>query len=189
MLRKAYVGLGSNVGNRLGNIVAALLELARGARPVGVSSIYETAPVGFEDQGPFLNAACALATAMSPRELLEWLKRLEVELGRTASPRWGPRKIDLDVLAIGEVVVSEADLKIPHERLGERLFACEPLAEIAPDFEPPGLGATVRELRDRLRGVQEARLWMKSDDLLERLGGWPGRVERNHCPVKGEGRP
>ena len=107
-----------------------------------MSSFRETDPVGYEDQPRFLNAAVALETELSPRELLDRLLAVERELGRTRDgPRYGPRTIDLDLLLYGEAVVDEPGLRVPHPRLAERRFALEPLAELDPGLTIPGAGA------------------------------------------------
>jgi 2-amino-4-hydroxy-6-hydroxymethyldihydropteridine diphosphokinase len=141
--KSAYVGLGSNLGDREGTIRAALERLgeADGVRVVKVSSVRETDPVGFLDQPPFLNAAVELETTLSPQDLLTALLEVERELGRTRDgPRFGPRTIDLDLLVYGDAVVDEPGLTVPHPRLHERRFALEPLAELAPGLVVPGRG-------------------------------------------------
>jgi 2-amino-4-hydroxy-6-hydroxymethyldihydropteridine diphosphokinase len=102
---------------------------------VGASSFYKTKPWGVRDQPDFVNAAVALETNLTPRDLLTELRKIETELGREPSARWGPRAIDLDILTYGDVAVSEPDLVIPHPRLYERGFALIPLSEIDPSFE------------------------------------------------------
>jgi 2-amino-4-hydroxy-6-hydroxymethyldihydropteridine diphosphokinase len=150
---RAYVGLGSNLGDRAATIAAAVATLR--AEPeisvVGVSSLRETEPVGpVRDQPSFLNGAVALDTLLEPRQLLELLLRIELELGRTREgPRGGPRTIDLDLLLYDDLVSNEAGLTLPHPRLHERRFALEPLAELDQGLEVPGKG-TVEALLARL---------------------------------------
>ena len=142
-MARAYVGLGANLGRRAANLESALALLRRepGLEVVAVSSFRETDPVGFVDQPPFLNAAAAVETDLSPRELLERLLAVERTLGRTREgPRFGPRTIDLDLLLYGDAVVSEPGLDVPHPRLPERRFALEPLAELDPGLVVPGRG-------------------------------------------------
>lgn len=140
----AFIGLGSNLGDREASLRRALAALA--AEPdvelVAVSAFRETDPVGYADQPRFLNAAAEIETTLSPRELLERLLAIERSLGRTREgPRFGPRTIDLDLLVHGDEVVDEPGLAVPHARLHERRFALEPLAELAPGLVVPGRGS------------------------------------------------
>jgi len=145
--RAVYLGLGSNLGNREGNLRMALRLLEPLCRVEAVSSLYETAPVGVEDQPPFYNAVCRVTTGLEPEALLRFLQRVEFEVGRRpGGPRWGPRPIDLDILFYGDRVVESADLVVPHPQLAERPFVLVPLAEIAPELRHPALEKTVREL-------------------------------------------
>jgi 2-amino-4-hydroxy-6-hydroxymethyldihydropteridine diphosphokinase len=140
----AYVGLGANLGEREEAIAKALRRLDQDDRTVVLRSTVptETEPVGYEDQPRFLNAAAGLATARSPRELLELLLQTERELGRVRGegPRYGPRAIDLDLLLYGNETIDEPGLEVPHPRLHERRFALEPLAELDADLVVPGRG-------------------------------------------------
>jgi 2-amino-4-hydroxy-6-hydroxymethyldihydropteridine diphosphokinase len=149
---RAFVGLGANLGRREDSLRRAveLLGAEDGVEVVALSRFRETDPVGVEDQPRFLNAAVLLETTLLPRELLDALLRIERELGRVRDgTRWGPRVIDLDLLAYGTEVVDEPGLRVPHPRLHQRRFALEPLAELDPDLEIPGRGR-VSELLDRL---------------------------------------
>jgi 2-amino-4-hydroxy-6-hydroxymethyldihydropteridine diphosphokinase len=138
----AYVGIGSNLGERLATIRDALALLA--ADPEleveAVSTIRETDPVGVVDQPLFLNAAVRLTTGLAPRLLLERLLAVEQQLGRVRTERYGPRTIDLDLLLYGDEIVDEPGLRVPHPRLAERRFVLEPLAELDPGLVVPGLG-------------------------------------------------
>ena len=148
-----YLGLGSNLGDRRGNLEKALAALNRhpAIRVLAVSSFVETAPVGGPPgQGTYLNGAARIETTRGPAALLEELKRLERSAGRREGPRWGPRDIDLDILLYDDTVLETPDLVIPHPHLGERRFVLEPLAEIAPDIRDPITNLTVRELLARL---------------------------------------
>jgi len=140
----AYIGLGSNLGDRAGTIRAALAELAAapGVRVVAVSGLIETDPVGYLDQPRFLNGAAALETDLPPRELLDLLLAVEARLGRdrSAVPAQGPRTIDLDLLIYENLELDEPGLRIPHPRLHERAFVLGPLAELAPALEVPRRG-------------------------------------------------
>ncbi len=140
----AYVGIGSNLADPERQIEAALtlLEAEDGIELVAVSTLRETAPVGYLDQPDFLNGAAALETSLPPQELLERLLAIEQRLGRVRDegPRFGPRTIDLDLLLYGGETIDEPGLTVPHPRLAERRFALEPLAELDPALEIPGHG-------------------------------------------------
>jgi len=140
----AFVGIGSNLGEPERQIAAALEELAAedGIELVAASTLRETEPVGYLDQPSFLNGAAQLETALPPRELLERLLEIESRLGRVRGegPRFGPRTIDLDLLLYGDETIDEPGLTVPHPRLWERRFVLEPLAELAPGLDIPGLG-------------------------------------------------
>jgi 2-amino-4-hydroxy-6-hydroxymethyldihydropteridine diphosphokinase len=133
-LTRAYVGLGANLGDREATIRRAveLLGAEPGIEVVAVSTLRETEPVGYTDQPPFLNGAAALDTDLPPRALLDRLLAVEQALGRVrdAGPRFGPRRIDLDLLLYGAEIVDEPGLTVPHPRLAERRFALEPLCEL-----------------------------------------------------------
>ncbi len=139
------MGIGSNIGEPERQIADALdlLRAEDEIEVVAVSSLRETEPVGYRDQPNFLNGAAALETELSPRELLGRLLAIEQRLGRErgTGPRFGPRKIDLDLLLYGDETVDEPGLTIPHPRLAERRFALEPLAELDPSLEIPGHGS------------------------------------------------
>lgn len=130
---QAFVGLGSNVGERLENLRRAVAELRSEVDVVRVSSVYDTDPVG-PPQADFLNAVVEIRTALGARELLALLKAIEARLGRSEGERWGPREIDLDLLLYGDAEVDEPDLRIPHPQMWERAFVLVPLAEIAPEL-------------------------------------------------------
>ncbi|MGH2731339.1 MAG: 2-amino-4-hydroxy-6-hydroxymethyldihydropteridine diphosphokinase [Actinomycetota bacterium] len=133
----AFIGLGSNLGDRMRYLELALGALeARGLNVVAVSSVYETEPIG-PLQPDFLNAACRVETELSPEDLLGTLKSIEAALGRTPRQRWGPREIDLDLLLYGDEVIDRPGLSVPHPELTHRPFVLTPLAEIAPGLELP----------------------------------------------------
>ena len=147
-MARAYVGLGANLGDRAATLTRAIDLLADrpGIDVVGVSSFRETDPVGYLDQPRFLNAAVAVETSLAPAALLATLLEVERELGRVREgPRYGPRTVDLDLLLMGDLVLHEPGLEIPHPRLHERVFALEPLAELDPELVVPGRGP-VRQL-------------------------------------------
>lgn len=132
----ARIGLGSNLGDAATNVTRALEALATLGIVTARSQLYASQAWGEREQPDFVNAAALLETQLEPRALLEALKALEANLGREASYRWGPRLIDLDILAYDDVQVDEPGLSVPHERLFERAFALAPLAEIDPSFAP-----------------------------------------------------
>ena len=132
----ARIGLGANLGDPIETIRTAIAALSRCGTVVQASSFYRTKAWGVTDQPDFVNAAIALETDLTPRELLVDLKGIEAELGREPGARWGPRIIDLDILTYDDAVMNEPELTIPHPHLHERAFALVPLAEIDPSFEP-----------------------------------------------------
>jgi 2-amino-4-hydroxy-6-hydroxymethyldihydropteridine diphosphokinase len=150
---RAYVGLGANLGDRSAMLRTAVEKLRRepGIAVIAVSTVRETEPVGLLGQPRFLNAAVAVDTELSARELLDRLLGIERRLGRTREgPRFGPRTIDLDLLLYGAERLQEPDLEVPHPRLHERLFALEPLFELDPGLKVPGRGA----VSDLIAGIQ-----------------------------------
>lgn len=148
----AYIGLGSNLGDREANLRRALELTASlpGTKVLRVSSIYRTQPLGKADQPEFLNMAAEVETGLEPRELMVSLHDIEKELGRMRGERWGPRTIDLDILFYGDRVLRGSDLEIPHPRAHQRAFVLVPLAELAPDLADPVSGMTVREMQEGL---------------------------------------
>lgn len=135
-----YLGLGSNLGDRLAHLRAALRALAATVSVERVSSVYDTAPQHVADQPRFLNLVCAGHTALDPLALLREAKRIEAAIGRVAGPRFGPRVIDIDLLLYDTLVLDTLELTLPHPRLAERAFVLLPLAEIAPRQAHPALG-------------------------------------------------
>lgn len=165
-MTRAAIGLGSNLGNSGQTLAHAVRRLGEFGRVAAVSSLYRTEPWGVEDQPPFLNAAAIIETAVAPHQLLAALKRLEIELGREPSYRWGPRAIDLDILYYGSESVDEPELQIPHPRLTERAFALEPLAEIDHRYRK-ALEALPLEERRKVKPLREGE-WvaLMSDEQL-----------------------
>ncbi len=151
-MERVFLGIGSNIGDRAANItrVRRLLEETAGVRVVAMSSLIETRPVGYEDQRDFINAVAEIRTSRGPRELFEEIKRIEREMGRTATFRYGPRVIDIDILLFGDRVVDDPDLTIPHPRMHKRRFVLDPLAEIAPEVVHPVLREKIIDILDRL---------------------------------------
>ncbi|MEX0849900.1 MAG: 2-amino-4-hydroxy-6-hydroxymethyldihydropteridine diphosphokinase [Gaiellaceae bacterium] len=149
---RAYIGLGANLGPREVTLLRAadLLAADPGIEVLEISQLRETEPVGDVEQPSFLNGAVAVETTLSPRELVNVLLRVERELGRVRDgERWGPRTIDLDLLLYGDEIVDEEGLRVPHPRLHERRFALEPLVDLEPELEIPGLG----RVSDSLTGL------------------------------------
>lgn len=141
-----YLALGTNLGDRLANLHAAIESFPSSIVHRQSSRIYETPPWGYTDQPAFLNMAVQAETHLEPLALLAHLKNLEARLGREKSFRWGPRLIDIDILFYDELIFESKTLTIPHPRLHERAFVLVPLAGIAPDFMHPVLKKTVSEL-------------------------------------------
>jgi 2-amino-4-hydroxy-6-hydroxymethyldihydropteridine diphosphokinase len=162
---KAYVGLGSNLGDREAAIRAALDALA--AIPettlTRASSLYDTEPAGEPDQPDFLNAVAELDTDLTPQQLLWNLMLIEKRLGRVRTTRWGPRTIDLDLLLAGDHVVDEPELKLPHPELTRRSFVLVPLVELDPLLRHPLTGETLLHHLSRLATrpphKRDTRLW------------------------------
>jgi 2-amino-4-hydroxy-6-hydroxymethyldihydropteridine diphosphokinase len=135
---RAFVGLGSNLGDRRAYLAQAVAALREGGEVVAVSPLYETEPVGGPDgQEPYLNLVVELRTADDAHRLLARCRQLEEAAGRVRAVRHGPRTLDADVLLVGEEVVAEADLQVPHPRMWERRFVLAPLADLAPDLVSP----------------------------------------------------
>lgn len=136
----ADIALGSNLGDRLGHLRAALHGLvAGGCRVVAVSRVYETAPVGGPEQGPYLNAVVRVVTDADPVELLALARRLEDASGRVRDVRWGARTLDVDLLRCDDVVSEDPELILPHPRMAERAFVLVPLADVDPGVDLTGV--------------------------------------------------
>lgn len=150
----ALVGLGSNLGDREALLTLALARLAAlpQTRLVAASSLHDTAPVGGPPQPRYLNAAARLHTRLAPHALLEALVAIEAEAGRERRVRWGPRTLDLDLLAYDGLVLRSPALELPHPRLHERAFVLAPLVEVAPEWVHPRLLCSARELLGAVGG-------------------------------------
>jgi 2-amino-4-hydroxy-6-hydroxymethyldihydropteridine diphosphokinase len=152
------LGLGSNIGDKAGNIRTALARLADGICTItAVSSLYRTAPWGFAAQEDFANACALASTQLTPEALLGEIKRIEADMGRQKTVRWGPRLIDIDILFYGDAPIVTDDLNLPHKELFNRAFVLVPLAEIAPNLRIAG------------RSVTEAILRLDKSDIAK----WP----------------
>jgi 2-amino-4-hydroxy-6-hydroxymethyldihydropteridine diphosphokinase len=161
MKKNAYVGLGSNMGDKEGNIRAALNMLAEisGVNISGVAPLYKTAPVGMEQQDWFLNTVAEISTGLDPMGLLHELQGIENRLGRTRTVHWGPRVIDLDLLLYGNDNIDIPGLKVPHPMLGERAFVLVPLSRLNSDLVLPGWGR-VAELAAEMSEKQQISLYL-----------------------------
>lgn len=159
-MTRVYIGMGANLGDRLATLRTAIAALQSSGEIVAVSSLYETAPVGYLDQPAFLNTVVALETDETPETLLARLQEIEQAAGRVRSFPNAPRTLDLDLLLYDEQISDAPELTLPHPRLHERAFVLVPLAEIAPELRhsrlPPHIGSTMRELRDALGDVSAA---------------------------------
>jgi 2-amino-4-hydroxy-6-hydroxymethyldihydropteridine diphosphokinase len=156
MSHLVYLALGTNLGDRLANLRAAIQALSPTLQPLAASRVYETPPWGYVDQPAFLNQVIQAQTELAPLDLLIWLKRLESDLGRQPGLRYGPRLIDIDILLYDNLQLQTPDLTIPHPRLGERAFVLVPLADLAPDLRLAGTDRTVGEMLARVdrSGIQ-----------------------------------
>ncbi len=141
-----YLALGSNMGNRLSNLKAAVLNLTPQMTVKQKSSVYETPPWGFTEQDAFLNQVVKVTTYLEPEALLRHLKRMETALGRVPNFQNGPRVIDIDILFFDKMIINTPPLVVPHPRLHERAFVLVPLAEIEPDFVHPILQRPINKI-------------------------------------------
>ncbi len=157
-MARAYLGIGTNLGDRVTYLQGAVdgLRRAAGVDVVDVSSIYETAPIGGPEQGAFLNAVVAVDTDLDPIGLLRVAQQLETEAERVRIERWGPRTLDVDVLMFGTIRSDDPELLLPHPRMTDRAFVLIPLAEIAPELTA-SLGVTIpadQDVRRFAEGLQ-----------------------------------
>jgi 2-amino-4-hydroxy-6-hydroxymethyldihydropteridine diphosphokinase len=156
-----YLALGSNLGDRMGNLASAVEHLSQKVNIKKVSTVYETEPVYYKEQSLYLNAVLSTVTELEPSDLLRFVKSIESDLGRQPSFRNAPRTIDIDILFYGDQVAETAELIIPHPRIAERAFVLVPLAEIAPGLVHPVLQKRVSELLAMVKGVDGVRKFGK----------------------------
>ncbi len=159
----AYISLGSNLGNRIGSLKEALDRLGGSEEVIIVkrSPVYETQPVGPQDQRWFLNLVIGVQTTLDPESLLDRLLAVEDQMGRKRDEHWGPRNIDLDILLYDDRIVNTNRLIIPHPRLHQRRFVLVPLSEIASQASHPILKKTIRELLDGCRDAHVVRFYQE----------------------------
>lgn len=161
VLKIVYLGLGSNVGNREAWLRSAVESLnAPDLKLLRTSSLYETEPIGFREQGWFLNIVAEFETALFPKQLLHRMQKVEAALGRRRTIKNGPRTIDLDILLYGNLVMKTEELEIPHPRYAERRFTLAPLAELSPELRDPETRRTMAEMLGKLSGqAAKKREW------------------------------
>jgi 2-amino-4-hydroxy-6-hydroxymethyldihydropteridine diphosphokinase len=166
---KAYVGLGSNLGDRAGNLLLALRGMMEASLCVmRVSSIYETEAISEINQPPFLNMVAEIGNTLpTPEQVMARLLRIEFALGRTRELKDGPRTIDLDLLLYGDIEKETEFLRLPHPRLHERRFILEPLVEIAPRVVHPGLKKNAAELLESVDDKSAVKRWAPSLGIRE----------------------
>jgi len=152
-----YIALGSNLGDRMGNLTSAVERLSQKMTIKKVSSVYETEPVYYEEQPLYLNAVVSALTELEPSDLLRFVKGIESDLGRQLSFRNAPRLIDIDILFYGDRVVQTAELTIPHPGIAGRAFVLVPLAEIAPGLVHPVIYKKVKDLLSEVGGLGGVR--------------------------------
>ena len=161
----AYISLGSNMGDRLGHLKDAIDELHKDKQISikKVSSIYETDPVGYTNQGNFLNIVAKLETDYEAEQLLRKCLQVELQLGRERKIRWGPRTIDLDILLYNQDNIETDDLSVPHPRMHERAFVIIPLLEIEPNIELPAMELPLQKVLEHIPDKEGVRLWKRKD--------------------------
>jgi 2-amino-4-hydroxy-6-hydroxymethyldihydropteridine diphosphokinase len=178
----AFLGLGTNVGDRLETLTACLwvLDETDGIAVEDVSGVYETAPWGVEDQDPFLNAVVRIRTTLDPHALLADCHRTEAAFGRDrdVEQRWGPRTLDIDLLLYGDEVIDTPDLVVPHPRLAERAFVLVPLMEVFPGGTIPPDGTRLTRVLTKLAPIEGVELFVRLADVP----GTEHRIERPEGP-------
>lgn len=186
MTERIFLGLGSNLGDRRAYLERALSCLARtpGVQEVARASLYQTEPLGFTRQPRFLNTVVELSSRLGPRALLQRCQEIETRMGRVRGRRWGPRRIDLDLLFYGTRIIAEADLQLPHPRLIQRRFVLVPLVELAPQFRHPLAQKTIQELLDILADDKGVMSYREGDFDLRPLSNQAGGDPRRQSVIR-----
>lgn len=168
-MSEAFIALGSNVGDRLEYLINAITVVSNHPENVllNVSNVYETDPVGLKNQARFLNAVIHIKTKLNPLALLDFLQHVELQFGRKRETKWGPRTIDLDILAIEKLYYNSPRLKIPHSHLLKRLFVLKPLADIAPYFEIFGANGDVISIIESVDKSSRVDYFLSSKELMK----------------------
>lgn len=165
MNNTAYIALGSNIGNRYGNLKGAIKSLNNipEIEVVSVSSIYETDPIGYENQEQFLNMVIEVTTALEPFDLLDICLGIEANLGRKREIKWGPRTIDLDILLYNQENIETEKLIIPHPRMQERAFVLVPLLEIYSSIKLPAMEMPLQSALEAIPDREGVRIWKRKN--------------------------
>jgi len=154
-MQRVFIAVGSNLGDKIDSCKEAINQIAGLCEIVKISSLYETEPVGNENQPNFINCVAEINTDLSPHELLKRLNLIEEKLGRVRDEKWGPRTIDLDIIFYNDLIMRDDNLIIPHPRAHLRRFVLEPLCEIAPEFIHPEFNLSVSELLTKIEDDKE----------------------------------
>lgn len=170
-MARAFLGLGSNLGNRLLSLRSAVSSVASlpGTSVLRASSIYETEPYGVKEQPDFLNAVIEIETTLAAEGLHRMLKAIEHEAGRIERTKWGPREIDIDILFFGSQQIHTAVLTVPHPGVGQRRFVLEPMAELSSDFTDPGTNMTISEILGRCSDRSSVRKYSEKLIVTEEI--------------------
>jgi 2-amino-4-hydroxy-6-hydroxymethyldihydropteridine diphosphokinase len=165
MVNTAFIAFGSNIGNRFDNLKEAIQKIGRfpEVEVVNTSSIYETDPVGYENQEQFLNMAIQVSTALNPFELLDACHEIELNLGRKRDIRWGPRTIDLDILLFNHENIETEKLIVPHPRMHERAFVLIPLLEIDSSIRLPKMERPLSSILEDIPDREGVRIWKRKN--------------------------
>jgi len=148
---KIFLGLGSNVGNKINNIQKAIIFLLEKIQDIQIAKFYETKAVGYENQENFINTAIKGYTDLDIQSLFEFTKEVEKKVGRIFRFKWGPREIDIDILFYDNVIYKDSNIEIPHPRIVERDFVLKPLLDLEPDFIHPVVKKSIKQLYEELR--------------------------------------